>query len=200
MLMTPSSPQRARKLETCLVSLDDVRSSVSAISGVDGVIEGRQSPFLARAIIVCNEGTDSRPLPRRRNFATLVSQVSFMDPQPTQHSALSKVNAGNPSVQGNVAVPQDATAASKLEQDSCSCSPTMMPTDMTNVPQRLYGYEMLDREASRENEKQTDGSSSTDVVRLLSRSENLCVRHQRMADEGANARLQKVRCKCLAPR
>lgn len=198
--MTPSSPQRARKLETCLVSLDDVRSSVSAISGVDGVIEGRQSPFLARAIIVCNEGTDSRPLPRRRNFATLVSQVSFMDPQPTQHSALSKVNAGNPSVQGNVAVPQDATAASKLEQDSCSCSPTMMPTDMTNVPQRLYGYEMLDREASRENEKQTDGSSSTDVVRLLSRSENLCVRHQRMADEGANARLQKVRCKCLAPR
>lgn len=198
--MTPSSPQRARKLETCLVSLDDVRSSVSAISGVDGVIEGCQSPFLARAIIVCNEGTDSRPLPRRRNFATLVSQVSFMDPQPTQHSALSKVNAGNPSVQGNVAVPQDATAASKLEQDSCSCSPTMMPTDMTNVPQRLYGYEMLDREASRENEKQTDGSSSTDVVRLLSRSENLCVRHQRMADEGANARLQKVRCKCLAPR
>ena len=200
MLMTPSSPQRARKLETCLVSLDDVRSSVSAISGVDGVIEGRQNPFLARAIIVCNEGTDSRPLPRRRNFSTLVSQVSFMDPQPTQHSALSKVNAGNPSVQGNVAVPQDATAASKLEQDSCSCSPTMMPTDMTNVPQRLYGYEMLDREASRENEKQTDGSSSTDVVRLLSRSENLCVRHQRMADEGANARLQKVRCKCLAPR
>lgn len=200
MLMTPSSPQRARKLETCLVSLDDVRSSVSAISGVDGVIEGRQNPFLARAIIVCNEGTDSRPLPRRRNFATLVSQVSFMDPQPTQHSALSKVNAGNPSVQGNVAVPQDATAASKLEQDSCSCSPTMMPTDMTNVPQRLYGYEMLDREASRENEKQADGSSSTDVVRLLSRSENLCVRHQRMADEGANARLQKVRCKCLAPR
>lgn len=170
------------------------------LSGVDGVIEGRQGLFLARAIIVCNEGTDSRPLPRRRNFATLVSQVSFMDPQPTQHSALSKVNAGNPSVQGNVAVPQDATAASKLEQDSCSCSPTMMPTDMTNVPQRLYGYEMLDREASRENEKQADGSSSTDVVRLLSRSENLCVRHQRMADEGANARLQKVRCKCLAPR
>jgi len=200
MLMTPSSPQRARKLETCLVSLDDVRSSVSAISGVDGVIEGRRGPFLACAIIVCNEGTDSRPLPRRRNFATLVSQVSFMDPQPTQHSALSKVNAGNPSVQGNVAVPQDATAASKLEQDSCSCSPTMMPTDMTNVPQRLYGYEMLDREASRENEKQTDGSSSTDVVRLLSRSENLCVRHQRMADEGANARLHKVRFKCLAPR
>ena len=76
----------------------------------------------------------------------------------------------------------------------------MMPTDMTNVPQRLYGYEMLDREASRENEKQADGSSSTDVVRLLSRSENLCVRHQRMADEGANARLQKVRCICLAPR
>lgn len=114
-----------------------------------------------------------------------------MDPQPTQHSALSKVNAGNPSVQGNVAVPQDAAAASQLEQDSCSCSPKMMPTDMTNVPQRLYGYEMLDREASRENEKQADGSSSTDVVRLLSRSENLCVRHQRMADEGANARLQK---------
>jgi len=103
-------------------------------------------------------------------------------------------------VQGNVAVPQDAAAASQLEQDSCSCSPKMMPTDMTNVPQRLYGYEMLDREASRENEKQADGSSSTDVVRLLSRSENLCVRHQRMADEGANARLQKVRCKCLAPR
>ena len=76
----------------------------------------------------------------------------------------------------------------------------MMPTDMTNVPQRLYGYEMLDREASRENEKQADGSFSTDVVRLLSRSENLCVRHQRVADEGANARLQKVRCKCLAPR
>lgn len=114
-----------------------------------------------------------------------------MDPQTTQHSALSKVNAGNPSVQGNVAVPQDAAAASQLEQDSCSCSPKMMPTDMTNVPQRLYGYEMLDREASRENEKQADGSSSTDVVRLLSRSENLCVRHQRMADEGANARLQK---------
>ena len=198
--MTPSSPQSARKLETCLVSLDDVRSSVSAISGVHGVVEGRQGPFLVRAIIVSNEGTDSRPLPKRRNFATLVSQVSFMDPQPTQHSALSKVNAGNPSVQGNVAVPQDATAASKLEQDSCSCSPKMMPTDMTNVPQRLYGYEMLDREASRENEKQADGSSSTDVVRLLSRSENLCVRHQRMADEGANARLQKVRCKCLAPR
>ena len=173
---------------------------MSAISGVDGVIEGRRGPFLACAIIVCNEGTDSRPLPRRRNFATLVSQVSFMDPQPTQHSALSKVNAGNPSVQGNVAVPQDAAAASQLEQDSCSCSPTMMPRDMTNVPQRLYGYEMLDREASRENEKQADGSSSTDVVRLLSRSENLCVRHQRMADEGANARLQKVRCKCLAPR
>ena len=123
-----------------------------------------------------------------------------MDPQPTQHSALGKVNAGNPSVQGNVAVPQDVAAASQLEQDSCSCSPKMMPTDMTNVPQRLYGYEMLDREASRENEKQADGSSSTDVVRLLSRSENLCVRHQRMADEGANARLQKVRCKCLAPR
>lgn len=30
---------------------------------------------------------------------------------------------------------------------------------------------------------------------LLSRSDNMCIRHQRMADEGATARLQKVSCK-----
>ena len=41
------------------------------------VIEGRRGPFLACAIIVCNEGTDSRPLPRRRNFATLVSSELY---------------------------------------------------------------------------------------------------------------------------
>ncbi|KOS13270.1 wd40 repeat-like protein [Malassezia pachydermatis] len=36
-----------------------------------------------------------------------------------------------------------------------------------------------------------DNSKPSTITSLISRSENLCVRHQRMADEGANARLQK---------
>lgn len=116
-----------------------------------------------------------------------------MDPQPSSHNASGETNAGKPPVHGNSAVSH--APPDMHERDSCSCSPTVMPTDMTSVPQRLYGYEMLDHEASRKDEKPADGVPSTDVVRLLSRSENLCVRHQRMADEGANARLQKVRCK-----
>ena len=85
------------------------------------------------------------------------------------------------------------------EQDHCiTHTEEHLPKDATSVPLRLHGYEMNDCDAGPKEDAATksDNPPSTDVARLLSRSENLCVRHQRMADEGANARLQKVRLLC----
>lgn len=70
--------------------------------------------------------------------------------------------------------------------------------DATSVPLYLYGYSSRDTDAEAQQRCSSSKSSGAETINpgplpLLSRSENLCVRHQRMADEGANARLQKVR-------
>lgn len=70
--------------------------------------------------------------------------------------------------------------------------------DATSIPLYLYGYSSRDNDTETEHKGSSSTASgtentSTGPLPLLSRSENLCVRHQRMADEGANARLQKVR-------
>lgn len=83
--------------------------------------------------------------------------------------------------------------------------------DATSIPLKLYGYSSRDTDAEADHKCLSTNPGSADntpgPLPLLSRSENLCVRHQRMADEGANARLQKVRyilasrlvIKCMYP-
>ena len=96
-------------------------------------------------------------------------------------------NAGNASLP-----PMDVVAVTDHE-NIASVAP-VQPTDAASVPLRLHGYSMQEDEElmPKLDEHASDVSASNDAVPLLSRSENLCVRHQRMADEGANARLQKV--------
>lgn len=96
-------------------------------------------------------------------------------------------NAGNASLP-----PMDVVAVTDHE-NVASVAP-VQPTDAASVPLRLHGYSMQEDEdlMPKLDEHASDVSASNDAVPLLSRSENLCVRHQRMADEGANARLQKV--------
>lgn len=70
--------------------------------------------------------------------------------------------------------------------------------DAARLPRRMHGYAM--EESVLEDADESNGATGKACSKtplsapLLSRSEgHLCVRHQRMADEGANARLQKVR-------
>lgn len=112
------------------------------------------------------------------------------------HNGLMKSHAdGAPLPPG---VSRTATSSAVSEHDhGVNVPEESIPEDVTCVPLRLHGYEMndLDPTLKGNNASTCDNSPSTDVARLMSRSENLCVRHQRMADEGANARLQKVRYK-----
>ena len=99
-----------------------------------------------------------------------------------------------PSNAGNASLPPMDVVAVTDHENVASVAP-VRPTDAASVPLRLHGYSMQEDEElmPKLDEHASDVSASNDVVPLLSRSENLCVRHQRMADEGANARLQKVR-------
>ena len=94
-------------------------------------------------------------------------------------------NAGNASLP-----PMDVVAVT--DHESVASVAPVRPTDAASVPLRLHGYSMQEDEELML-KLDEHASDVSDVVPLLSRSENLCVRHQRMADEGANARLQKVR-------
>lgn len=88
------------------------------------------------------------------------------------------------------------TASSTETDDICMDDEGLK--DATSVPLYLYGYSSRDTDAEAQHKCSSSTSLGTENIStgplpLLSRSENLCVRHQRMADEGANARLQKVR-------
>ncbi|WFD29626.1 hypothetical protein MSPP1_000636 [Malassezia sp. CBS 17886] len=69
---------------------------------------------------------------------------------------------------------------------------TELDAAFSQVPRLLHGY--TTKEDSGEPHRcvaERHGETGSSLAPLLSRSEKLCVRHQRMADEGAQARLQK---------
>ncbi|PKI82983.1 hypothetical protein MVES_002960 [Malassezia vespertilionis] len=58
-------------------------------------------------------------------------------------------------------------------------------------PLKFHGYFMMDEPEEKHGSASASGKGAKTSSPLTSRSEKLCVRHQRMADEGATARLQK---------
>lgn len=86
------------------------------------------------------------------------------------------------------------------KDDACCASsnrvdPASAPgTDANSGPLKLHGYSVGDGDCSETRSIAREKDECGDVMSpLLSRSEKLCVRHQRMADEDTTARLQKVR-------
>lgn len=105
--------------------------------------------------------------------------------------------------QASAEVSSDIQMASHQGHETDCCGDVTEASDSASVSTveaqkgealRQHGFVMHDnsRNGSKGPLRDKDVCSSV-ISPLLSRSEKLCVRHQRMADEGATARLQKVR-------
>lgn len=98
-------------------------------------------------------------------------------------------------------VSKEATSTPEDQQDYCctadGCNEVAPPSASDALQgsslKQVQGTDEEGRDKEAASSMHTKGECDTIVNPLLSRSEKLCVRHQRMADEGANARLQKVR-------
>lgn len=102
------------------------------------------------------------------------------------------------------AAPVDASASpSDPRKAGSSCDavavPSVAPSNEEKKEAALKAHGFVHNEAVHGDGENVASSSrdkqecSSVISPLLSRSEKLCVRHQRMADEDATARLQKVR-------
>lgn len=88
----------------------------------------------------------------------------------------------------------NASGTTDSQQVSDAADDQLHPSEAVaplSGPVLFHGYKMRDENGSC-GEKGTCNDGDV-VAPLISRSEKLCVRHQRMADEDATARLQKVR-------
>ena len=102
------------------------------------------------------------------------------------------------------AAPDDASASLAASHAagisrSAVAVPSVAPTNEEKKEAALKAHGFVHNEAVHGDGENVASSSrekqecSSVISPLLSRSEKLCVRHQRMADEDATARLQKVR-------